>query len=242
MTGDGLMKPTLEEWRKVVRAIEESLPVYDSVSEKISLNLARKARGQAIAHLAPYKRDWIIDIGVGPGTSSRMLLANGFKSIVGLDPSIVLLKHVKQTFHNGFHPVRGVSEWIPFREHSFGGVLICFALRDVRDLRDSLKEISRVTQEHGRFGLVDIGKPENAILRGFIGFYVKHGMPIVSSLATKRRVPGNPFLMIVPTFNRLVSNQVLVKAVRNVFAQVGLRSIMLGGLIVILAEKSQPAN
>jgi len=67
-------------------------------------------------------------------------------------------------------------------------------------------------------------------------------MPIVSSLATRGRVPGNPFLMIVPTFNRLVSNQALVKAVRTVFAKVGLHSIMLGGLIVILAEKSKPAN
>jgi len=235
------MKPTLEEWRKVVRAIEESLPVYDSVSEKISLNLARKARGQAIAYLAPYKRDWILDIGVGPGTSSRMLLANGFKSIVGLDPSIVLLKHDKQTFHNGFHPVRGVSEWIPFREHSFASVLICFALRDVRDLRDSLKEISRVVREHGRFGMVDIGKPDNALLRGLIGFYVQQGMPIVSSLATRRRVQGNPFVMIVPTFNRLVSNQVLVKGVRNVFHRTELQSIMLGGLIVIKAEKSEPS-
>jgi len=233
------MKPTLEEWRKVVRAIEESLPVYDSVSEKISLNLARLARGRAIAYLVPYKREWILDIGVGPGTSSRMLLENGFKSIVGLDPSILLLKHVKQTFHDGLYPVRGVSEWMPFREDSFAGVLVCFALRDVRDLEDSLKDISRVVREHGRLGLVDIGKPENAVLRGFIGFYVRHGMPIVSSLATRRMVQKNPFLMIVPTFNRLVSNQGLVKAVRNVFDQVGLRSIMLGGLIVIQAEKSQ---
>src|SRR5713101_5052022 len=144
------MRPTLEEWHKVVRAIEESLPVYDSVSEKISLNLARLARSRAIAYLGPHKRDWILDIGVGPGTSSRMLLENGFGSIVGLDPSIVLLKNVNRAFHDGFYPVRGVSEWMPFREQCFAGVLVCFALRDVRDLEDSLKEISRVIREDGR--------------------------------------------------------------------------------------------
>ena len=234
------MKPTTEEWHKVVRAIEESLPVYDFVSEKISFNLARLARARAIAYLGPYKREWILDIGVGPGTSTRMLLESGFKSIVGLDPSIKLLKHANQTVHNGFDPVRGVSEWMPFRGDSLAGALVCFALRDVRDLEDSLKEISSVVRENGRFGVVDIGKPDNAILRGFIGFYVKHGMPIISSVATRRRVQGNPFLMIVPTFNRLVSNQTLVKAVRNVFHQAELRSIMLGGLIVIEAEKSEP--
>jgi demethylmenaquinone methyltransferase/2-methoxy-6-polyprenyl-1,4-benzoquinol methylase len=232
------MKPSLQEWYKVVRAIEESLPVYDSVSEKISFNLARLARARAIAFLGPSKRGWILDIGVGPGTSTRMLLENGFKSVVGLDPSIKLLKHDNGEFVDGFYPVRGVSEWMPFRADSLAGALVCFALRDVRDLEDSLKEISSVVREDGRFGVVDIGKPDNAILRGFIGFYVKHGMPIVSSLATRRRVQGNPFLMIVPTFNRLVSNQTLVKAVRNVFNQAELRSIMLGGLIVIQAEKS----
>jgi demethylmenaquinone methyltransferase/2-methoxy-6-polyprenyl-1,4-benzoquinol methylase len=235
------MKPTLEEWRKVVRAIEESHPVYDSVSETISLNLARLARSRAIAYLAPYKRDWVLDIGVGPGTSSRMLLENGFKSIVGLDPSIVLLKNVNRTFRDGFYPVRGVSESMPFREGTFAGVLVCFALRDVQDLEDSLKEAHRVVRGLGRFGVVDIGKPDNTLLRGLIGFYVKYGMPVVSSLATRRRVRGNPFLMIVPTFNRLVSNQTLVKAVRKVFHQAQLRSIMLGGLIVIEAEKSEPS-
>ncbi len=234
------MKPTSEEWQKVVRAIEESLPVYDSVSEKISFNLAKLARARAIAYLAPYKREWILDIGVGPGTSTRMLLDNGFKTIVGLDPSIKLLKHAKRTLQKGFYPVRGVSEWIPFRKDSLGGALVCFALRDVRDLGDSLREISNVVKKDGRFGVVDIGKPDNAILRGFIGFYVKHGMPIVSSLAIRRRVHGNPFFMIVPTFNRLVSNQTLIKAFQNVLNQAELRSIMLGGLIVIQAEKSDP--
>jgi demethylmenaquinone methyltransferase / 2-methoxy-6-polyprenyl-1,4-benzoquinol methylase len=234
------MKPTSEEWHNVVRAIEESLPVYDNVSETISFNLARLARARAIAYLTPYRQEWILDIGVGPGTSTRMLLESGFKSIVGLDPSIKLLKHANRAFHNGFYSVRGVSEWMPFREHSLAGALVCFALRDVRDLENSLKEISSVVRENGRFGVVDIGKPDNAILRGFIGFYIKHGMPILSSLATRRRVHGNPFLMIVPTFNRLVSNQTLLQSVQNIFHQAELRPIMLGGLIVIQAEKSEP--
>jgi len=150
------------------------------------------------------------------------------------------LKHTNRAFHNGFYPVRGVSEWMPFREHSLAGALVCFALRDVQNLENSLKEISSVVREDGRFGVVDIGKPDNAILRGFIGFYIKHGMPILSSLATRRRVRGNPFLMIVPTFNRLVSNQTLLQSVQNIFHQAELRPIMLGGLIIIQAEKSGP--
>ncbi|HZD12867.1 MAG TPA: class I SAM-dependent methyltransferase, partial [Candidatus Binatus sp.] len=211
------MKPTEQEWRKVVEAIEQSLPVYDSVSEKISLNLASRARMRAVQYLTTRRSDWTLDLGVGPGTSTRMLLANSFGRVVGLEPSILLLKNANRNFRKGFYPVLGVSEQMPFKDGCLGSILTCFALRDVRDLKTSMDEISRTAGNRGRLGIVDIGKPESAIPRGFISFYVKHGMPLLSCLATRRRVKGNPFRMIVPTFNRLVSNEALLRMVGRVF-------------------------
>ena len=180
-------------------------------------------------------------MGVGPGTSSEMLLANGFDNVIGLEPSSRLLRHTHQLFKDGFHPILGVSEYMPFRDKSLGNVLTCFALRDVRDLDESLREIARVTRGSGRLGIVDIGKPEGPVQRGLISFYIKNVMPVISSLATRRRVKGNPFLMIVPTFDRLVQNENLVSLVERVFGPASLHRMMSGGLIVLLAERKRIA-
>ncbi len=232
-------KPTMEEWRKVVRAIETSIPVYDSVSEKISFNRAIRARRLAIEFLNPVKDGWVVDVGVGPGVSTRLLLHEGFEQIVGLDPSVKLLKHVSEIFHGEyFHPVLAVSEYLPFRSKSVSGVLTCFALRDVLDPDVSLGEFSRVVDEHGRFAVVDVGKPGNIVVRFFVSLYIRFGMPVLSSILAWRRVEGNPFRMIIPTYDRLVSNNVLEESAGRVFGSVELRSIMLGGLIVLMAEQT----
>ncbi len=233
------VKPSLTEWRRVVSAVETSLPIYDSVSEKISLNKAERARELGVEYLELAMNGWVIDVGVGPGASTRMLLEKGFGSIVGLDPSITLLRHASSVFpKESFHPVLAVSEYLPFRRGSVDAVLTCFALRDVLDPDASLNESSRVVKKLGRFVVVDVGKPGNLLARFFVSLYIRLGMPIISSILSWRRVKGNPFRMIVPTYDRLVSNNVLEESTRRVFGNSKLQSIMFGGLIVLTAERT----
>src|SRR5712692_3066689 len=122
-----------DEWRKVVNAIDESIPLYESISERISFNLAGPLRRRAISNLSPDHEEWVLDSGAGPGVSSRLLITQGFTKVAGLDPSGRLLRFAKSNLGSEFHPVVGVAENLPFKAEAFNGTLACFALRDVRE-------------------------------------------------------------------------------------------------------------
>jgi ubiquinone/menaquinone biosynthesis C-methylase UbiE len=226
-----------EEWRRVVSAIEESIPLYESISERISFNLAGPLRRRAIGNLNAAADEWVLDSGAGPGVSSRLLIARGFVRVAGLDPSRKLLRFAKSNLGPEFHPAIGVAEKLPFKEGAFNNALTCFSLRDVRELASALTEFSRVVRAGGRFSIVDVGKPDGFSRRTLIGLYVRFGMPILARVLIRNRIRGNPFRMIVPTFNRLVTNESLESLVERTFGPARLREYMLGGLVLIEADR-----
>jgi len=237
LLGRQLSSHTTDEWKKVVEAVESALPLYESISEAISFGLAGPLRRKAIGWLTRFKKGWTLDLGSGPGVSTKLLLSRGFQKVVGLDPSQRLLKFAKSSTGPGFHPVVGVAESLPFRTEVFESVLTCFALRDVRNLFQSLREVSRVSKPGGGFAIVDVGKPNGISRRDLVWLYVRFGMPLMALLLTRGRLRGNPFRMIIPTFHWLVTNDRLRLLIEREFGPSKLQEFMLGGLVVFEATK-----
>jgi len=226
-----------DEWSSVVHAIEAASPVYESTSEWISLGLAGPLRRRAVAFLRSHRREWVLDSGAGPGVSSRMLLEDGFENIVGLDPSIQLLRFAKSRLGRRFSPMVAVAENLPFRSGSLGAVITCFSLRDVVSLSRSLDEFARATRRGGALAVVDIGKPDSGTWRSLIDFYISHVMPVVARFSIRGRTSGNPFRMIIPTWKRLQTNRRISDLIELSFGPCVLKSFLLGGLIVFEADR-----
>lgn len=233
---------TIDEWKRIVEAVESAVPLYESISEAISFGLAGPLRRRAIGWLTRFKEDWTLDLGSGPGVSTRLLASQGFQKVVGLDPSQRLLKFAKSGVGSGFHPVVGVAESLPFRAEIFDSILTCFALRDVRNLVQSLREVSRVAKPGGGFAIVDVGKPDGIFRRDFVWLYVRFGMPLLARLLTQGRLRGNPFRMIIPTFHWLVTNDSLRLVIEREFGPSNLREFMFGGLVIFEARKAGSTN
>src|SRR5438093_12068224 len=225
------------EWSGVVRAIEDAVPIYASTSEWISLGLAGPLRRRAVAFLRFHQKEWVLDSGVCPGVSSRMLLVDGFENIVGLDPSMYLLRFAKSRLGRRFCPVVGVAENLPFRSGSLGAVITCFSLRDVVSLSRSLDEFARATRRGGALAVVDIGKPDSGSWRSLIGFYISHLMHVLARFSIRGRTSGNPFRMIIPTWKRLQTNRRISDLIELSFGHCVLKSFLLGGLVVFEADR-----
>lgn len=234
----GFSGHTGDEWRRIVEAVEATVPLYESVSEAISFGLAGPLRRRAIEWLSPLKQRWVLDLGTGPGVSLRILLARGFDKVVGLDPSARLLRYTKASVKAGFDPVVGVSENLPFRGESLGTVLACFSMRDVKDPLLTIQEVFRVTGKDGRFAIVDVGKADSPIKRGFAWVYLRFAMPIIARALVGGRLHGNPFWMIIPTFQRLLSNRQVALLVERAFGPAKMKEYILGGLVVIRARRT----
>ena len=228
---------SIEEWKDVRSAVETALPFYEFISEVISMGLAGPLRRRAIRRLSA-RQSWILDSGTGPGVSSRMLIENGFENVIGLDPSTILLRSAKALLSDCFYPILGVAEYIPLRERSIAGTITCFSLRDVRDRTRSMKEFSRVLVDNGRLEIVDVGKPDDRFLRSLVGVYISLIMPIVARLFIGGRDRRNPFRMIIPTFNRLLTNRQLEALAGRSFGWSTLHEFLFGGLVIVEAQRT----
>lgn len=231
------MSHTTDEWSEVKTAVELALPFYESISEAISLGLAGPLRRRAIRRLEDSRNEWVLDSGTGPGVSSQLMLSDGFERVIGLDPSLSLLRYAKDRLNESFYPIQAIAENIPLRSRSISGIITCFSLRDVRSRTDSICEFSRIVKSRGLLEIVDVGKPENQLSQEIIRTYVTLIMPIVARVLIGRRDRSNPFRMIIPTFHGLSTNRSLTGLVAGIFGTATLHQFMFGGLVIVEGTK-----
>ena len=234
-----------ETSKKVVEAIEESLPLYDQVNNLISFGRAQKARKFAIEELQRPNGKVVLDAGIGPGNTSKLILESGRPELlVGLDASAKQLKTAQSNLtaleSTCLQLVRGSFEFLPFRDRVFDAIITCYALRDSVDIPKAVGEYQRVCGESGAFADVDLGKPDNVLKRAGSVFYVRYVLPLIAKAAIFGKLKGNPWRMIVPTYEPLPTNNSLLSLMRSVFLRVELREYLMGGIIVIIGRGRPP--
>jgi demethylmenaquinone methyltransferase/2-methoxy-6-polyprenyl-1,4-benzoquinol methylase len=233
---------TREIWHEVITAIEESIPSYDQVNDMISFGKAQLARKYAIHHLKLRDGVAILDAGIGPGTTSKLLLSTSKPRIlVGLDASVKQLKAAKANLADldsgTVDVVRASFEYLPFKNFVFDGIITCYALRDSLDILKSVTEYSRVVTPVGSFADVDIGKPDNSFKRWGSHLYIKHVMPLLAKMAIRNKMRTNPWKMIGPTYDSLPRNSTISVMIRKQFPVAELKEFLMGGIIVIIGRK-----
>ncbi len=234
---------SLETWKKVIKAIEDSIPLYDQVNDRVSFGQAQIARTYAVEKLAITDDKYVLDGGIGPGTASKLILSRTQPSmLVGLDGSFIQLRTARQNLdglnNSKLHLVRGSFEFLPFRDNVFGAVITSYALRDSLDLARSIGEYSRVCFPSGSFADVDMGKPDNILKRAASVIYVSLIMPLIAKRAIRGKMKGNPWRMISPTYTTLPTNRRLVELFKQKFVKVEIKEFLRGGVIVIIGRKA----
>ena len=220
---------------EVLRAI---IPVYDKVNKVISLGKDDKYRLKGIkVHVRP--GNMILDAGSGYGNMSRLALAeaHGDAKIVMYDPLLEMLANVKNYYLLGSHAAlcSGVFEYMPFREGIFDVVLCGYSLRDSIHLQQAIAEMHRVLKTGGRLVVIDLGKPDNYILRGIVSVYLKYFLGIFAYLAAGNS--GLKFKTLYGTYVRWPKNSELEYMLKEKFSHVQFDRGMMGGAVIIAAYK-----
>ena len=127
---------------------------YDRINKILSFGQDNAWRAMIIERL-PMGR--ILDIGAGTGAANRLF---GDREIVAIDPSEPMLAH-----NTAPEKVVGVGEELPFDDASFDAVFSAFVVRNLDSLELTLAEAHRVLKPGGKAGIVDLGRPRNAVAR-----------------------------------------------------------------------------
>lgn len=223
-------------WGQVLDVLEQIIPVYDKVNSFISLGKDLEFRERAIRGRVS-RGDRILDAGSGFGNMSKtaMQICNDDLQVSLYDPLRPMLKNTGKFFTSAPTMTCGVFEHMPFVDDSFDAVLCGYSLRDAISLRTAISEIHRVLKKGGRFIIVDLGKPDNRLVRAGVSFYLRAILPMVAVLAGGRL--GLKFAALYDTFKLWPQNKKLESLLLEKFTRVEFDTAMMGGAVMVAAYK-----
>ncbi len=223
-------------WHEVEDALEAIIQDYTRVNHLISLFQDNKARHTGIKK-AGHQTGTALELGSGPGNFTRMLESIVDGQIVCLDYSDKMIAHaIKSRNGNRVHHIRGIFERLPIRTGSITLAGAAYALRDSTDKPRTYSEIGRALKPGGRLIVIDIGKPDNQLIRGVFSIYMKHIVPIIAGLTTKYG-HRNPWSILHQTYELLPPNKDLQHLIGSTVGPAEITELALGGLIVASADK-----
>jgi demethylmenaquinone methyltransferase / 2-methoxy-6-polyprenyl-1,4-benzoquinol methylase len=223
-------------WGQVLDVLEQIIPVYDKVNSFISLGKDLEFRERGIRGRIN-RGDRVLDAGSGFGNMSKtaMKICKDDLQVTLYDPLRPMLKNTSRLFAKTPTLTCGVFEHMPFREENFDAVICGYSLRDAISLRTAISEIHRVLKKGGRFVIVDLGKPDNLLIRAGVSFYLRAFLPVIAMAAGGKL--GLKFAALYDTYRLWPQNKKLKSLLLEKFARVEFDTGMMGGAVIVAAYK-----
>ncbi len=224
-------------WHEVEEALEAIIDDYVRVNHLISLFQDDNARLKGLKKMGQ-QTGIFLELGSGPGNFTRMFEPRVESQIVCLDYSSKMIAHAKKG-EDGDRPhhIRAIFERLPIRTGSIKCAGAAYALRDSNDKSGTYNEIGRILKHNGRLVVIDIGKPDNPIIRGVLSIYMRYIVPLVAGLATGHGY-NNPWSILYETYRLLPINKDLQRLIERSVGPAETNELALGGLIIVSAEKA----
>ena len=223
-------------WAEVIDVLRDIIPVYDKVNSFISLGKDTEHRNQAIKGRIK-KGDKVLDAGSGFGNMSKTaanIVDNDLKIIL-YDPLVPMLKNTDRLFDKKLDSACGVFEHVPFQDDEFDMVLSGYSLRDAISLKTAISEMHRVLKKNGQWVIVDLGKPDDAVIRFGVTCYLRLLLPIIAFIAGGRL--GLKFATLYGTYRLWPQNKKLQSLLLEKFSRVEFDKDLMGGAIMVAAYK-----
>jgi len=174
-------RETLPEGEEKVRAVRQMFdaiaPRYDLVNRIMTFRLDVRWRRKAVRLLGLPRGSIVLDLASGTGDLCIDLARAGHRPI-SADLSLGMLRADR----SGAPRVQADILRLPVPDASVDGVTCGFALRNLVDLSAFFTELARVTRPDGRIALLDVGVPQNRLIRWGNSIYFGRIVPKIGAL------------------------------------------------------------
>lgn len=170
--------PEGDEKVRAVRGMFDSIaPRYDMLNRVMTFGLDVGWRRRAVLALAIRPGSRVADLACGTGDLCRDLVRAGYRP-VGFDLSMGMLRSA----HTRVALAQADALRLPLPDGSVTGMTCGFALRNLVNLDDFLRESARIVRPGGRIALLEVAEPSNDLLRRGHSVYFGHVVPRLGGL------------------------------------------------------------
>ena len=223
-------------WKQVISTLRDIIPVYDKVNRVISLGKDELYRYEGINGNIK-SGDLILDAGSGFGNMSLTT----FKTTTAAEVKIVIYDPIFEMLQSSRQRLvvelisSGIFEHMPFKDNTFDVVMCGYSLRDAINLEIAVAEIHRILKKNGRFLIVDLGKPDNKLIRLGVSIYLKYIIKIFAYVIARQT--GLKFQTLYGTFIKWPQNNTLNLLLKKQFSEVDFKTKLMGGSIIVSSTK-----
>jgi len=189
---------------------------YNHIGRMLDLGSGPRYRWWAVrrAGLRPGMR--LLDVATGTGLLARgaARIVGRSGRVIGVDPSRGMLLEAQKALPAS-PLVQGRAEGLPFRDAMFDMLSMCFALRHVPDLDVAFGEYYRVLKPGGRLLVIEVSRPDSAILRAMIRIHFQRVMPFLARITTRSQRAEILMRFYWDTIDQCVPPEAILEAMRR---------------------------
>ncbi len=205
---------------------DETAPWYDWANKFLSFGSGDWYRHEALRRVGLVPGMKLLDLasGTGPVARAAAQITGDARAIVGMDPSIGMLRSGRTDSAK----VQAPAERLPLRTASVDRISIGFAMRHFADLGIVFAECHRVLRPGGRLLIMEITAPGSRLARAFLGFYMGRVVPTVIRLRTGSARAAELYRYYWETTRDCVRPEVILDALRGAGFTEADRNVELG--------------
>jgi len=166
-------------------------PSYDKLNHRLSWNIDRGWRRQAIMALQPFRPQEMLDIATGTGDFA-ILAARMLKParLVGADISEGMMDVGRRKVEQlGLQDVISFAKEdclnLSYADGTFDAVTAAFGIRNFSDLDRGLREMCRVLRKGGHMSIVELTSPVSFPMKQLFRIYSHTVLPVYGRLISK---------------------------------------------------------
>jgi len=234
----GAASDSISHTQKVDQLFGAIAARYDLVNDIQSLGLHRVWKRRVVSLANFSEGETGLDLCCGTGDIATGLAKRG-GSIVGMDLNRPMLQQAAARLakrgEQRVNLAQANAMQLPLGNHSLDLVTIGYGLRNLANMDDGLREITRVLKPGGRLLILDFGKPKNRIIRSVYFLYLAVMLPVFGWLCCGN---ASAYAYILDSLKKYSAQKGVTSVLRSTgYKSVKVIEIMAGAMSIHIAIK-----
>ena len=207
-----------DKGKLVEEMFDNIAPTYDTLNHRLSWDIDKGWRHQAIKKLAPFQPKKMLDIATGTGDfailSAKMLHPT---ELIGADISEGMMEigRKKVAEEKLQHIISFKKEDclnLSFADETFDAVTAAFGIRNFQNLDQGLKEMCRVLKKGGHLSIVELTTPVCFPMKQLFSIYSHTVLPIYGKLISK---DNNAYSYLTATIEAFPQGETMMEVLKK---------------------------